>query len=267
VSTDPCATGPSAELAGRRVVLLGGSAGVGLEVACRFAELGASSVVLMGRSEERGATACDVVRGRVPDADVSFVGVDATDPAAVEAAASEAVARLGGVDVLVTSVGPSKPPRLLHTIPLDDVGPTLDGLILPPLLMMQALLPSMREQRSGAIVNVASDAAKTATPGETLIGASMAAILMYSRAAALEVKREGVRINVVTPSLIANTPGADLIAADPFSNRMFEKAAKLAHLGVAEPEDLADAIVFLAGPGSRRITGQALSVNGGISVA
>ncbi|WP_051471637.1 SDR family NAD(P)-dependent oxidoreductase [Patulibacter minatonensis] len=248
------------------VVLLGGSAGVGLEAACQFAERGATGIVLMGRSAERGAAACDTVRRRAPEADVSFVAVDATDPVAVAEAAGQAEERLGGVDVLVTSVGPSKPPRLLHTIPLDDVAPTLDGLILPPLLMMQALLPAMRERRSGAIVNVASDAAKTATPGETLIGASMAAILMYSRAAALEVKREGVRINVVTPSLIANTPGADLIAADPFSNRMFEKAAKLAHLGVAEPEDLADAILFLAGPAAKRITGQALSVNGGISV-
>lgn len=260
-------SGPAPHVAGgERVVLLGGTAGVGLETACQFAERGAAGIVLMGRNAERGAAACEAVRGRAPGAEVSFVAVDACDHAAVVAAAAEAEERLGGVDVLVSSAGPSKPPRLLHTIEIDDIGPTLDGLILPPLLMMQALLPAMRERGSGSIVNVASDAAKTATPGETLIGAAMAAILMFSKAAALEVKREGVRINVVTPSLIANTPGAELIAADAFSNRMFEKAAKLAHLGVAEPEDLADAILFLAGPGSRRITGQALSVNGGISV-
>ena len=133
--------------------------------------------------------------------------------------------------------------------------------------MMHAVLPGMREQGGGAIVNVASDAAKVATPGETLIGAAMAAIVMFSRAAALEAKRDGVRINVLTPSLIANTPGAELIFGDPFSARMFEKAEALAHLGVAEPEDVAEAILFFAGPAARRITGQALSVNGGISAA
>ncbi|MEV4421809.1 SDR family oxidoreductase [Patulibacter sp. NPDC049589] len=251
---------------GPGVVLLGGTAGVGLEAACRFAEDGARGIALLGRDPGRGAAAREAVLARAPGTEVVVVPVDATDHAAVQAAARTAEEALGGVDVLVTSVGPSKPPRLLHTIPSDDFRPTLDGLILPPLLMMQALLPGMRARGSGSVVNVASDAAKTATPGETLIGAAMAAILMFSRAAALEVKREGVRINVVTPSLIANTPGAALIADDPFSARMFEKAAKLAHLGVAEPEDLADAILFLAGPASRRITGQALSVNGGISV-
>jgi len=214
-----------------------------------------------------GARYGETVRGRVPAADVSFIGVDAREEPQVAAAVAVARERLGGIDVLVTSTGPSKPPRLLHTIPGDDIRPTLDGLILPPVLTMHAVLPGMREQGSGAIVNVASDAAKVATPGETLIGAAMAAILMFSRAAAMEVKRDGVRINVLTPSLIANTPGAELIFGDPFSARMFEKASSLAHLGVAEPEDLADSILFLAGPASRRITGQALSVNGGISAA
>jgi NAD(P)-dependent dehydrogenase (short-subunit alcohol dehydrogenase family) len=125
----------------------------------------------------------------------------------------------------------------------------------------------MRARGSGAIVTVASDAAKVATPGETLIGAAMAAIVMYSKAAALEVKREGVRINVLTPSLIADTPGAALIAGEPFSAKMFQKAVAMAHLGVAEAADLAAMAVFLASPATRRVTGQAISINGGISVA
>ncbi len=145
----------------------------------------------MGRNGERGAVACDAVRDRAGDAEVTFVAVDATDSAA----------------------------------------------------------------------------AKIATPGETLIGAAMASILMFSRTAALEAKREGVRINGVAPSLIANTPGAEMLFGDPFSSRLFEKAAGMASLGVPAPEDLADTILFLAGPQSRRITGQALSVNGGISAA
>jgi NAD(P)-dependent dehydrogenase (short-subunit alcohol dehydrogenase family) len=248
------------------VVVLGGTAGVGLETALRFAEQG-SRVVLLGRDPGRGASAGARIRAAVPGAEVGFVGVDASDEAAAVAAERECRDRLGAIDVLVCTTGPSEPPRLLRDIPIGGVRPRIEEIILPPLHMIHATLPAMREQRGGAVVAVASDAAKVATPGETLIGAAMAAIVMFCKAAALEVKREGVRINLLTPSLIADTPGAALIAAEPFAAKMFAKAAGMAHLGVAEASDLAAMAVFLAGPAARRITGQAISVNGGISVA
>jgi NAD(P)-dependent dehydrogenase (short-subunit alcohol dehydrogenase family) len=249
------------------VVVLGGTAGVGLETAAQFAEQGAR-VVLLGRNAERGASACEVIRSRArADADVSFVKVDATDVADAIRAEQECRARLTMIDVLICTTGPSEPPRLLSDIPIQNVKLRIEEIMLPPLHMMHAVLPAMRLQRSGAIINVASDAAKVATPGETLIGAAMAAIVMFSKAAALEVKREGVRINLLTPSLIADTPGAALIAAEPFSAKMFEKAAGMAHLGVVESADLAAMALYLASPAARRMTGQAISINGGISVA
>jgi NAD(P)-dependent dehydrogenase (short-subunit alcohol dehydrogenase family) len=248
------------------VVVLGGSAGVGLETAMQLVERGAR-IVLLGRNESRGTVACAAVRERAPKADVRFVQVDASDADAAARSAEEARALHGSIDILVCATGPSHPPQLLHTIPITEMSLRIDEIILPPLHMMHAVLPAMREQKGGSIINVASDAAKTATPGETLIGAAMAAIVMFSRAAALEEKRHGIRINLLTPSLIAGTPGAALIANDPFAARLFEKAARMAHLGVAEAGDLAAMAVFLAGPAARRITGQAVSINGGISVA
>lgn len=248
------------------VVVLGGTAGVGLETACQFAEQGAR-VVVLGRNIERGAAACEAVRTRVGGADVRFVQVDATDPADAVRAEAESRSHLGAIDVLVCTTGPSEPPRLLHTTSIESIRPRIEEIILPPLHMMHAVLPAMRAQGGGAIINVASDAARVATPGETAIGAAMAAIVMFSKAAALETKREGVRINLLTPSLIANTPGAALIDGEPFSARMFEKAASMAHLGVVEAADLAAMAVYLASPAARRMTGQTISINGGISVA
>jgi 2-hydroxycyclohexanecarboxyl-CoA dehydrogenase len=90
---------------------------------------------------------------------------------------------------------------------------------------------------------------------------------MFSRVSAIEAKRNGIRVNVITPSLIAGTPTAEAVLRDGFSRNLFEKAASLAHLGVAEPDDLAALVVFLGGPGAARLTGQAISVNGGISAA
>lgn len=140
-------------------------------------------------------------------------------------------------------------------------------MALPPMLLTRAVLPIMSEQGGGSIINIASDAAKVATPGESVLGGAMAAIVMFSRVAALEAKRNGVRVNAVTPSLIAGTETAERVLADGFSQGLFEKAARLAHLGVAEPGDLASLVVFLGGPGAARLTGQAISVNGGISAA
>ncbi|MDX9788012.1 MAG: SDR family oxidoreductase [Desulfobacterales bacterium] len=247
------------------VVLLGGTAGVGLETAAQFAEQGAR-VVLLGRNPERGGAACKVVRDRVPGADVGFVQVDAMDLADTVRAEQAARDRLGAIDVLVCSTGPSHPPVILRDIPIEEVKPRLDYILVPPLNMMCAILPAMRRQKGGAIINVASIAAKVATPGETAIGAAMAAITMFSQTAALEEKRNFIRINVLTPSLIANTPGAALFTTDSYSVKMWEKVASKAHLGVPEPEDIAMMTIFLAGPAARRITGQAISINGGISV-
>jgi 2-hydroxycyclohexanecarboxyl-CoA dehydrogenase len=248
------------------VVILGGTAGVGLETAAGFAREG-SRVALLGRNVQRGDAASAIVRERHPGANVQFIRVDAVDPLDTVRAEHAAREALGGIDVLVCTTGPSHPPRLLGGIAITDIQSRVNEIVLPCLHMMHAALPAMRAQKSGAIINVASDAAKVATPGETLIGAAMAAIVMFSKAAALEEKRNGIRINLLTPSLIAGTPGAALIFADPFSARMFEKAAGMAHLGVAEPEDLAAMALFLASPAARRITGQAISINGGISVA
>jgi 2-hydroxycyclohexanecarboxyl-CoA dehydrogenase len=256
----------SGRLATRGVVLLGGTAGVGYETAAQFAEQG-DRIALLGRNTDRGKAAVTSLLERVPGASVEFVRVDALNPDAVLAAEAECRAMLGDIDILMCSTGPSEPPRLLHDIPIQSIQHRLDEIVLPPLHLMHAALPAMRARGTGSIVIVASDAAKLATPGETLIGAAMAAIVLFCKAAALEVKREGVRINILTPSLIAGTPGAALIDGEPFSAKMFEKAAALAHLGVAESTDLAAMAVYLSSPAARRITGQAISINGGISVA
>ncbi|WP_428385269.1 SDR family NAD(P)-dependent oxidoreductase [Nevskia ramosa] len=248
------------------VVILGGTAGVGWEAAAQFAEQGAR-VLILGRNDERGAAACAKLLERVPAANVGFVRVDATIAAEAVRAEAECRERLGAIDVLVCTTGPSAPPRLMHNIPIDDLQQRIEEIMLPPLHMVHATLPGMRAQRAGAIVVVASDAGKIPTPGETMVGAAMGAILTYCKTAALECKREQVRINLLTPSLIAGTPGAQLIFNEPFSAKMFEKASAMAHLGVADCADQASMIVYLASPAARRMTGQAISINGGISVA
>jgi 2-hydroxycyclohexanecarboxyl-CoA dehydrogenase len=249
----------------RRVLITGGTSGIGLATAIAFAEAGARRIALIGRNFERGMAAAQQVAER--GAEVKFVQADANYPDQARRAGEEATVHLGGIDVLVNSTAGSFKPELFHDIPLETIPDIITQQLLAPLLMSGVALPQMRAQKGGLIINIASDAAKIATPGESVIGAVMAAIVMFSRTLAMEAKRDGVRVNALTPSLVEGTATAERILAEGFSQRLFQKAAKLAHLGVAQPEDLAAIAVFLAGPGGAKITGQAISVNGGISAA
>lgn len=249
------------------VLITGGTSGVGLATAIQFVQAGVRRIGLIGRNEGRGQQACDKVRALVPEVQIEFIAADANEADQAARAVEEAIARLGAVDVLVNStVGPAVP-KLFHTMPIDEIASTVSQQMLAPLLMSSLVLPGMRERNGGVIINIASDAAKVATPGESVIGAAMAAIVMFSRTLAIEAKRQGIRVNTITPSLIEGTLTYDRISADGFSKKLFAGAAALAHLGVAQPDDLAGLIVFLAGPAGRRITGQTISVNGGISAA
>jgi NAD(P)-dependent dehydrogenase (short-subunit alcohol dehydrogenase family) len=249
------------------VLIAGGTSGIGLASALQFLDAGVRRIALLARDQSRGGAAKALLLERQPDAQVEFLSVDADDFNQISKAVEEAHARLGSIDVAVSSVAASYRPELLHNTPIEDMSAILIGQALPPMYLTRAVLPFMQEQGGGSIINVASDAAKVATPGESVLGAGMAAIVMFSRTAAIEAKRNGIRVNAVTPSLVAGTPTAERVLADGFSKKLFESAARQAHLGVAEPGDLAALIVFLGGPGSARLTGQAISVNGGISAA
>jgi NAD(P)-dependent dehydrogenase (short-subunit alcohol dehydrogenase family) len=247
------------------VVIAGGSSGVGLASALAFTDAGVRRLALLARDPGRGQAAAARVRRHCPGAQVEFIPADGTDPDQADAAVTKAHSALGGLDVLVNSTASGYRPELLHRTPPEDLAGILTAMALPPMHLTRAALPLLQAQGGGSIVNVASDAAKVPTPGEAVLGAAMAAIVMFTRVTAIEAKRNGIRVNAVTPSLIAGTPTADNVLQDGFSRKLFEKAAAQAHLGVAEPGDLASLIVYLGGPGAARLTGQAISVNGGIS--
>jgi 2-hydroxycyclohexanecarboxyl-CoA dehydrogenase len=254
------------EFSDHGVVVVGGTSGVGLATASAYARAGCTELVLVGRDEQRGKRAVETVLRDAPDAHVEFVSADVNEADAALEAAEAAHRVLGRIDVLVCSTVAPYQPTLLHEIPLEQLRDVLTQQALGPMLMCRAVLPVMREQGSGAILTIASDAAKVPTPGETGIGAAMAAIVTFSQTLAVEAKRDGIRVNVLTPSLIVDTASYDRAMAQEFSRKIFEKITRQAALGVPDPSDLAHAALFLTSPRSRRVTGQVLSVNGGISV-
>ncbi|MDR7254289.1 NAD(P)-dependent dehydrogenase (short-subunit alcohol dehydrogenase family) [Nocardioides sp. BE266] len=247
------------------VVIAGGTSGIGLASAHAFAAAGVRRLVLLGRRTERGVVARDEVAAACPEAEVLFLSADAADPDEVSATFRDVEKHFGAVDVVVCSVAPDVRPELLLRQSAGEIVATVAAFADPALVLTHAAMTIMRRQGGGSIINVASDAGKTATPGEAAIGAGMAAICMFSRVAAVEGKRDGIRVNTVTPSLVMGTETTAKVLETGFSKKLFEKAAEQAHLGVCEPKDVAALVVYLAGPAAAKLTGQTISVNGGIS--
>jgi NAD(P)-dependent dehydrogenase (short-subunit alcohol dehydrogenase family) len=253
------------ELDESSALVVGGTAGIGLASAIALAAAGVPRIVIVGRNAERGQLAAKSIAEL--GAAAHFIKGDATDPNAAAAVAAESDQILSGIDILMCSTAADVRPELFVNIPTADIARWLTDLSLPSMHMAAAVLPGMRGRQGGVIVNVASDAAKTATPGESVIGAAKAAIVMFTRTIAIEEKRYGIRANALTPSLVFGTASTERITADGFSGKLFARAAQQAQLGVPTADDIAALTVFLCSPAAAKLTGQAISVNGGISAA
>jgi 2-hydroxycyclohexanecarboxyl-CoA dehydrogenase len=264
MSTTPA--GAAFPLSEARVLISGGTAGVGLATARRFAALGARHVTINGRTPERGEKARDAIAQAFPDCKVHFVAADSCKTEEAIELVRKAQEAMGGVDVLVNTTVSAHPyPILFHKIDIRDMESMVLTQVMTHFLLSRAVMDGMREQERGVIINIASDAGKVTTPGEALIGAMMAAIMMFTRALAMEAKRSNIRVNCITPSIIEGTLTHDVVMGAEFSRKLFTKAIEAARLGVVNADDMAELITFLAGPAAAKMTGQVISLNGGIS--
>jgi len=254
-------------LEGQRALVLGGTGGIGLACARAFADAGADRVMMVGRSRERGERAVQNLQRDFPDTGFALTSADVATVEGAERSVADCVEAFGGIDILMSTAGGDPMPVLYHETPIESIAATVNGTLMSAMLPARAALPVMMAQGSGVILTVASDAGKVATPGEVTIGAAMGGVIMFSRTLAKEAKRSGIRVNCLTPSIVRGTDLYDSLMADDFAGKLFRKAEALASLGVVEPEDLAAMAAFLASPAAARITGQAISVNGGVSTA
>jgi len=251
-------------LQGRRALVTGSSSGIGFETAAMLAEAGVSHIVINGRNRHRGEAARQAIIDRAHNAEVAFVAADVSSPDGARSLIESAARHLGGtIEILVNAAGGEHTPGLFHQTSVEEIDAIIRHWLLSTLYCCHYALPLMPD--SSAIVNVASDAAKVPTPGEAVIGGAMAGIVTFSRTLAMEAKRRKIRVNVVTPSLVRNTLTYNRIMADRFSSKLFGKAIERAHLGIPDAAEVAATVLFLLGPHSSKLTGQVISVNGGIS--
>jgi 2-hydroxycyclohexanecarboxyl-CoA dehydrogenase len=173
----------------------------------------------------------------------------------------------GGIDILISAgaqgaVGP-KPFAELTSKELEL---SVTTRLFPRVFPVHASLPFMRE-RGGSVVMLTTDAARHPTPGESVVGAVGASVILMTKALAKEFARDRIRVNSVAMTLTSDTPSWDRIFADPsFQNRLFSKA--LTRFPQGRPpsaDEVARVAAFLAGDDAAQVTGQTISVNGGLS--
>jgi NAD(P)-dependent dehydrogenase (short-subunit alcohol dehydrogenase family) len=237
------------ELVGKRALVTGGTSGIGRATAEALARAGAS-VLIAGRSEKHGAEVVAAVEKAGGKAE--FVRADLASAHDVRALGQ----RAGDVDILVNNAGVF-PGGLTHELPEAAFDEAFAVNVKAPFLLTAAIAPRMVRRGHGTIVNVTSMAAELGMPGLSVYGASKAAVALLTKAWAAEYGPRGVRVNAVSPGP-TRTPGtaamgdgfADIVSTIPLGR-------------AADPEEIAEAIVFLASNRASYLNGAVIPVDGG----
>ncbi|MDE2397260.1 MAG: SDR family oxidoreductase [Burkholderiales bacterium] len=239
-------------------IVTGAGSGIGRACARALAIEGAR-VVAADINAETGEATAAALRGE--GGDCRFMAVDMSDIASIEAFAASVQAQFGPADVLVNAAGWGRTAPFVQGTP--DFWNKLVALnFVGPMTLAKALLPAMMERGGGHIVNIASDAGRVGSLGETVYAGAKGGLIAFSKSLARETARYGINVNCVCPGP-TDTP---LMAAVPDKVKdALIKAIPFHRLG--RPEEVADAVLFFAGEHASYVTGQVLSVSGGLTMA
>jgi 3-oxoacyl-[acyl-carrier protein] reductase len=244
------------EWEGKVALVTGGTRGIGRAIAAAFSSLGVD-VAITGRDAARVAEAAQELSRDAPRT-VKGVAMDVADRDAVDSAVKALVQERGRIDILVNNAGIARDNLLMRMKP-DDwesvIATNVNGLYY----CSQAVLRPMIRQRGGRIINMSSVVGLTGNPGQANYAASKAAILGFTKALAREVASRQITVNAIAPGYIETDMTRNI--SEDARKALFDS---IPMKRIGRPEDVAATALFLASEGAGYVTGQVLSVNGGL---
>jgi 2-hydroxycyclohexanecarboxyl-CoA dehydrogenase len=250
------------DLKGKTAVVTGGSRGIGRAIALRLAKYGAN-IGILNLQRHLGQKVAEEIRKAGGQA--TAIACDVTEYKKVQDAVSRIQREFGSIDILINNAGIDESRVFV------DTDPELWERIINTnyksfLITTHVCVPFMIEQKSGNIVNLGSDAGRIGSPGEVLYCGTKAAIMASSKALAKELARFNIRVNCVSPGPV-HTDLWDNLHSGEKGKQVTEAVTRmipLRHLGT--PEEIADVVAFFVSDDSRYLTGQVLSVDGGLTM-
>jgi len=255
-------------LKGKSVIVAASSKGLGKAVAMQFAEEGAH-VLISSRNEEELKKTAEEIKEQSGNEHVRYQICDVTDAGQIKALAEAAIEWNGKIDVLVNNAG-GPPAGTFNDFTDEDWQHAYELNLLSFIRMIREAVPSMKENGSGRIVNIASSSIKESLPNLLLSNTFRAGIVGLSKSLAREFAGDNILINTVGPGRIATDRVTELNAIQAKANnqspeefrRESEQAIPIGRYG--EPEEFAKMIVFLASSANTYVTGQSMVVDGGL---
>ena len=246
---------------GKTAIVTGGAGGIGLRIASDLAASGASVVILDINASAEHVNGNGVVSagGGI----TMYSAVDLTDLKAATKATLDAVARTAGLDIVVNCAGRASVQSFIESDP-ETWRMLIDVNLLATMQMCHAAIPHLIERGGGRIINIASDSARVGSSGEVAYSAATGGVMSLTKSLARELARHQITVNCVSPGPTETSMFRESGAEEAGVLDKLLRATPLRRF--AQPEDISAAVVFLASEHASLITGQTISVSGGITM-